>query len=139
MAIPISKYPRSRLLFVEDEKQLVDLYRAFFEKHGYEFLSTDDIDYAMRLTEEKKPEVILLDLLIPKKEGGMVKTDAELGYDFLAAVKKNPKTKDIPVVVFTSLDTIRDRERCAEMGAIKYLFKGKALPQDVLSAVATLT
>lgn len=61
--------------------------------------------------------------------------DAEQGYVYLEKVKKNPKTKNIPIIIFTSLDTIKDREKCKEMGARDYIFKGKALPKDVLISV----
>jgi CheY-like chemotaxis protein len=122
-------------LFVEDEMNLVDMYHAYFEQKGYDFLSTPDIDEALRVAEFEQPDVVLLDLIIPKIEKGVVHMDAEQGYVFLEKAKKNPKTKNIPIVVFTSLDTIKDRERCKQMGAIDYVFKAKAMPKEVLAAV----
>ena len=131
----VMKSEKGRILFVEDEMNLVDMYHAYFEQKGYDFLSTADIEEALHVTEFEQPDVILLDLIIPKIENGVVHMDAEQGYVFLEKVKKNPKTKNIPIIVFTSLDTIKDRERCKEMGAIDYIFKGKALPKEVLTAV----
>ncbi|MCX6746456.1 MAG: response regulator [Candidatus Parcubacteria bacterium] len=131
----VMKSEKGRILFVEDEMNLVDMYHAYFEQKGYDFLSTADIEEALHVTEFEQPDVILLDLIIPKIENGVVHMDAEQGYVFLEKVKKNPKTKNIPILVFTSLDTIKDRERCKEMGAIDYIFKGKALPKEVLAAV----
>lgn len=131
----VMKSKKGRILFVEDEMNLVDMYHAYFEQKGYDFLSTPDIEEALHVTQFEQPDVILLDLIIPKIENGVVHMDAEQGYVFLEKVKKNPKTKNVPVIIFTSLDTIKDRERCKEMGAIDYLFKGKGLPKEVLSAV----
>jgi len=131
----VMKSKKGRILFVEDEMNLVDMYHAYFEQKGYDFLSTADIEEALHVTEFEQPDVVLLDLIIPKIENGVVHMDAEQGYVYLEKVKKNPKTKNIPIIVFTSLDTIKDRERCKQMGVIDYAFKGKALPKDVLSIV----
>lgn len=131
----VMKSEKGRILFVEDEMNLVDMYHAYFEQKGYDFLSTADIEEALHVTEFEQPDVVLLDLIIPKIENGVVHMDAEQGYVYLEKVKKNPKTKKIPIIIFTSLDTIKDRGRCKEMGAIDYIFKGKALPKEVLAAV----
>ena len=62
------------------------------------------------VAEFEQPDIVLLDIIIPKPENTM----AEQGYDFLKAVKKNPKTKDIPVVAFTNLDSLEDRKKCKD-------------------------
>ena len=130
----VMKSDKGRILFVEDEKHLVDMYHVFFEKNGYDFLSTKDIEEALHVTEFEQPYVVLLDIIIPTEEN----TIAEQGYDYLEAVKKNPKTKDVPIIVFTNLDTSQDRIKCEEMGAVAYIFKGAASPRDVLNTVAAV-
>ena len=134
----ILKSKTGRILLIEDEQNLVDLYHSYFESKGYDFLSTKDIKEAEKLAEFEKPDVILLDLILPKEEGGIIKTDAEQGYEFFALAKKNPKIKDIPILVFTSLNTDYDRQKCSKLGAAGYLFKGRATPQEVLEAVAEM-
>lgn len=131
----VMKSTKGRILFIEDERNLVDLYHIYFEKKGYDFLSTADIQEALKLTEFEQPDVVLLDLIIPKLENGIINVIAEQGYDYLAAVKKNPKTKNVPIIIYTNLDTPGDRVRCSEMGAVSYVFKGRALPQEVLDTV----
>lgn len=131
----VLKSKKGRILFIEDERNLVDLYHSYFEGKGYDFLSTKDIEEAEKLTEFEQPDVILLDLILPKEEEGIIKTDAEQGYEFLTLAKRNPKIKNIPIVVFTSLNTDYDRKKCADLGAIAYLFKGRATPQEVLKTV----
>lgn len=126
---------KGRLLFVEDENSLVEMYQSYFEQKGYDFLATKDIQEALDLTMFERPDVVLLDIIIPKKEHGMINVIAEQGYDYLEKKKKDQKIKDIPVVVFTNLDTTEDRIRCAELGAVAYLFKGQAMPKDVLATV----
>jgi len=121
-----------RILFVEDEKFLLDMYHDYFERNGYDFLTTGNIKEALDITMFEQPDAVLLDIIIPKPEN----TVAEQGYEYLEAVKKNPKTKDVPIVVFTNLDTVQDREKCKKMGAAAYIFKNAATPSQVLDTVA---
>jgi DNA-binding response OmpR family regulator len=121
-----------RIVFIEDEKFLVDIYHDVFDKQGYDFMTTDDVQTGLTITEFDQPDVVLLDIIIPKPEN----TVAEQGYDYLKAVKENPKTKDIPIIVFTNLDTPQDRKKCRDMGAAAYLFKRECTPKEVLNAVA---
>jgi DNA-binding response OmpR family regulator len=120
-----------KIIFVEDEKALVDMYRGIFEKEGFVFITTSDINKALALTESEKPDAVLLDIIIPMPEN----TVAEQGYDYLMAVKNNNKIKDIPVIVFTNLDTPQDRKKCKEMGAAAYIFKRDCNPKEVTDTV----
>lgn len=121
-----------RIIFIEDEKALVDIYHDVFERAGYDFLTTDDIQTGLTLTEFEQPDAVLLDIIIPKPEN----TVAEQGYEYLQAVKKNSKTKGVPIIVFTNLDTPQDRKKCRKMGAAAYLFKRDCTPNEVVTAVA---
>ncbi len=125
---------KGRILFVEDERELVSIYKDFLESNGYDFLSTDNIETAMHLTEFEHPDIVLLDIIIPKPEN----TIAEQGWEYLEAVKKNPKTKDIPIVVFTNLDTPQDRDKSERMGATAYIFKRDCTPREVMNEIADI-
>ena len=130
----IMRSAKGRILFVEDEKLLVNMYHDFFEKNGYDFLSTKDIKEALDITMFEQPDVVLLDIIIPKPEN----TVAEQGYEYLEAVKKDPKTKNVPIIVFTNLDTEQDREKSRKMGAAAYIFKRETTPRKVLETVAEI-
>lgn len=130
----IMRSSKGRILFVEDEKLLLNMYHTFFEKNGYDFMSTKDIKEALTITQFEQPDVVLLDIIIPKPEN----TVAEQGYEYLEQVKKNPKTKDVPIIVFTNLDTDKDREKCRKMGATAYIFKKDTTPKEVLETVAKI-
>ena len=123
---------KGRILFVEDEQELLNIYHALLEKEGYDFLSTKDIQEALTITEFEQPDAVMLDIIIPKPENTM----AEQGWDYLDAVKKNPKTKDIPIIVFTNLDTPQDREKSKQMGAAAYIFKRACTPREAMDAMA---
>ena len=122
---------KGRILFIEDEKELVDVYHDFLEQKGYDFLTTKDIQEALQVTEFEQPDIVLLDIIIPKPED----TVAEQGWEYLEAVKKNPKTKDIPIVVFTNLDTPQDREKSEQMEATAYIFKRDCTPREVMETI----
>lgn len=128
------KSKKGRILFIEDERDLVNIYHDFLEGNGYDFLSTKDIKEAMMLTEFEQPDLVLLDIIIPKPEN----TIAEQGWEYLEMVKKNPKTKNIPIVVFTNLDTAEDREKSKKMGAAAYIFKRDCTPREVMETVAEI-
>jgi len=134
----IMKSEKGRILFVEDEGGLIDIYHDYFEDKGYDFLSTKDIREALQVTEFEHPDLVLLDIIIPKEEKGAINLMAEQGYDYLEAVKKNSKTRDIPIVVFTNLDTVQDRKKSEEMGAATYIFKRDCSPKEVVDTVAKI-
>lgn len=132
----IMKSDKGRILFVEDERNLVDMYHNYFLNRGYDFLSTKNIAEALRITEFEQPDIVLLDIIIPKEmPDGSVYTMAEQGWDYLKAAKENPKIKNIPVVVFTNLDTKEDHEKSEKMGAAAYVFKRDTKPAELLAVV----
>jgi len=130
----VMKSNKGRILLVEDERQIVDIYHDFLEMNGYDFLSTKNIQEALQITEFEQPDLVLLDIIIPKPEN----TIAEQGWEYLAAVKKNSKTKDIPIIVFTNLDTHRDRVKSEKMGAAAYIFKRDCTPREVMETIAEI-
>jgi two-component system alkaline phosphatase synthesis response regulator PhoP len=121
----------SKILFIDEEVALVNMYRDIFEKKKYEFVTTFDIKKALEIAELEKPNIILLDIVIPTPDNVI----AEQGYDFLKIVKSNSKTKNIPIVVFSNLNTPQDRQKCRELGAAAFAFKRDCSPKEVLETV----
>ncbi|MDD4290090.1 MAG: response regulator [Patescibacteria group bacterium] len=123
-------------MFIEDEKSIVDLYKIYLEKHGYEFYSTYDIDEAKSILKTKNIDAIVLDIIIRKKEaGGMINVVAEQGYTFLEKIRKEESLKNIPIIMFSNLNTDQDRAKAKKLGASDYIFKGNAKPQDLINAI----
>lgn len=123
---------KKKVLFVEDEKLTIDMYKTFFEKEGYEFSATDDTEEALVMARDTHPDLVLLDVIIPMPEN----TVAEQGYDFLKIIKADQELKDIPVIVFTNLDTPEDRIKSRDLGAAAYVFKLDCTPKEVIDTVA---
>lgn len=101
------------ILFIEDEAALQKTFREALKNKGYKIISALDGEVGLRLAETKKPDLILLDLILPKIHG----------FDVLKKLKENPETKDIPVIVLTVLEGINDVDKAIELGAISYLVK----------------
>jgi len=121
----------SKILFIDEEVALVNMYRDIFEKKKYEFLTTFDIKKAFEIVKEEKPDAVLLDIVIPMSNNVI----AEQGYDFLKTVKGSSLTKDVPIIVFSNLNAIEDRQKSRELGAAAFIFKRDCSPREVFETV----
>jgi len=83
---------KAKLLIVDDEPDIRLLVKARLEKEGFECFTAADAEEALRLTREKKPALIILDLILPEKDGFQVYNE----------LKASEETKDIPVIVYTA-------------------------------------
>lgn len=117
-----------KILFVEDEEALQEAMAETLKAEGFEPLSALDGDSGIKIATSEHPDLILLDLILPKKDG----------FEVLYELKSKEETKDIPVIVFTNLDTTRDIERVLDAGASTYLVKANYDPKDVMSKVKSL-
>jgi CheY-like chemotaxis protein len=120
-----------KLLLVDDSKFLRLATERALQRAGYDVFTATDGERALEIAEEKQPDVILLDMLLPKITG----------LDVLKALKKNPSTAGIAVVVFTGLSQ-KNAERLQHDGACAYLEKSElALDkgcEGLLSALAKI-
>jgi CheY-like chemotaxis protein len=107
------KTPMIKILLVEDSKFLRLATERALSRAGYEVSSAADGDEALRLAREKLPDLILLDMLLPKMSG----------LEVLSALKKDVATEPIPVVVLTAMSQ-KNAARLQEDGAFAFLEKG---------------
>lgn len=84
-----------------------------------------DGEEGLKLVKEKKPALILLDLILPKVHG----------FDVLKQLKEDPETKDIPIIVLTNLEGTGDIEKALELGATTYLVKASYTLEEVLEKI----
>lgn len=117
--------PMAKILFVEDEQALQKTLCEALRGHDYEVLSAFNGEEGLKMAQAHKPELILLDLILPKKDG----------FEVLAALKADPETKAIPVVVLTNLEGVGDVDRALELGATTYLVKANYNLDDVIAKV----
>jgi CheY-like chemotaxis protein len=106
-----------RILLVDDSKPILHENERVLIKAGYEVICAEDGESALKLAQEQKPDLILLDMILPKMSGPEV----------LKHLKENAATADIPVVVLSSL-TEKNRQRLIEDGAEDYVEKNLLMP-----------
>ena len=119
-------YKSMKVLFIEDEHELQAILKKSFEEEGYAFLQAYDGERGLQTALEGKPNIILLDLVLPKKDG----------FSVLKNLKENPNTKDIPVMILTNLEQEKDIEKSLSLGALTYLIKINYTPQEIVQKVS---
>lgn len=113
------------ILFIEDEPTLQKTLGLALEQEGYEVKAALDGEIGLRLAKEIKPDLILLDLILPKLDG----------FEVLDVLKKEEATKNIPVIVLTNLESSQDIEKALALGATTYLVKANYDLEDVLRKI----
>lgn len=116
---------KAKILLVEDEKMLADMYATKFSMEGYEIVSAYDGKEGLAAARREKPDIILLDIIMPKLDGFAV----------LKELKQDDATKGIPVILLTNLGQESDVKRGKELGADDYFVKANHSPQEVVEIV----
>jgi len=125
-----------KILMVEDEPNLIDMYKKYLMDNGFVFYNTKDIREALVIAKTAKVDAVLLDIVIPKKmPDGSIYTMAQQGWDFLKEAKRDPKIKDIPVIVWTNFDGDDDKKKAKDLGADEFIFKGETEPKKLIEEV----
>lgn len=114
-----------KVLLVEDDATLIDMYSLKFKEEGYNLLVADNGEAGLALALKEVPDVILLDIMMPKMDGFAV----------LAEIKKNANTKNIPVLMLSNLGQTADVEKGEKMGAKDYIVKASMTPTQVVEKV----
>jgi len=114
-----------KILFVEDEAALQKTFGDILKQEGYEMLSALDGQKGLELAKSEKPDLILLDLVLPKMHG----------FEVLKSLKEDETTKDIPIIVLTNLEAMGDVEKALEMGATTYLVKASYSLEEVVQKI----
>lgn len=116
----------AKILLVDDDPLLVRMYQTKFELDGNKVITADDGEVALQKAEEYKPDIILLDVMMPKMDGLQV----------LKTLKNNSVLKNIPVVMLTNVSaSYSDTESGLELGAVAYLVKSNYTPKEVVQKV----
>ncbi len=113
------------VLLVEDDVFLSGIYQKKFEMEGYKVSLADNGEKALVEVKKKKPDIVMLDILLPKLDGFAV----------LSKIKSDSETKDIPVILLTNLGQKDDVQKGLEMGAADYLIKAHFKPSEVVDKI----
>ena len=112
------------ILIVEDEPRNMKLLRDLLQRFGYEILEAPDGEQGVKITMEKIPDLILMDIMMPKMDG----------LEATRIIKADNKTKHIPVIALTSYAMKGDREKTLEAGCDGYIAK----PIDIQEVLKTI-
>jgi CheY-like chemotaxis protein len=114
-----------KILMVDDDKMLIDMYKERLELAGFQVEISRDGEEGLAKVHQVKPDIVLLDIMMPKVNG----------YEALAAIKSDPATKNIPVIILSALMRDINKSKAVEAGADDYIIKSEAMPVDVIKKV----
>ncbi len=114
-----------RILIVEDEEVLSKVLREKFENEGFETEVATDGEMVMDMVKKTKPDLVLLDLLLPKK----------LGIEVLKEMKLDAEVKDVKVLVLSNLDDDQDIKTALALGAVDYFVKTQHPLKEIVEKV----
>ena len=112
-----------KILIIEDEQTLIKALRQAFSENGYKIETAIDGEEGWEKVQEFKPDLVLLDLILPKMDG----------FEILNKIKKNEKLKNTAVLILTNLSDVKDK--CHELGAVECLVKSDESIDNIKKAV----
>jgi len=116
---------KKKLIIIEDDIVLQKALQDFLLSENFEVVSALNGEEGVDLIMTEKPDLILLDIILPKKDG----------YEVIKEVRGNEDTKDIPIVLLTNLGSLNDVERALALGATTYLVKADYKLEEVTEKI----
>ncbi len=114
-----------KILIIEDDKFLRELIARKLENEGYTAVEALDGEEGVKKIEGEKPDLILLDLILPGIDG----------FEVLTRVKQNPALASIPVIILSNLGQKEEIEKGLKLGAIDYLVKAHFTPGEIIEKI----
>lgn len=115
----------TKILLVEDDKSLREIYGVRLLAEGYQIASAGDGEEALAMAVKERPDLIISDVMMPKISG----------FDMLDILRSTPETKEIKVIMMTALSSEDQRSRGEALGANRYLVKSQVGIEDVVRTV----
>ncbi|QHN42553.1 response regulator [Candidatus Mycosynbacter amalyticus] len=116
---------KKKILLVEDDTTLAEVYRSRLELEGFETKLVTNGEDALSSIQEYKPDLVLLDAMMPKISG----------FDVLDIIRNTPATANTRVIMLTALSQPKDKERAENLGVDEYLVKSQVVIGDVIARV----
>ncbi len=115
----------TKILVVEDDKFLREMISRKLDKEGYEVVQAVDGEMGEKKVKEEKPDIVLLDLILPGMDG----------FDVLERIKKDEEISHIPVVILSNLGQKSEVERGLNLGAVDFLIKAHFTPAEIIKKI----
>jgi len=116
---------KPKILMIEEDRFLRKIYRDKFSRLDFDFLEATNGEEGLNKIIYEKPDLVILDLMLPKKNG----------FDVLIDIKRNKNTQSIPVIILSNLGQESDIKRGISLGAEDYLVKTEVSLSDVVDRV----
>lgn len=116
---------KKKVMIVEDDEHISKVYEIKLAKEGFSTMLARDGEEAVTKILAEKPDLVLLDLMIPKKDG----------FGVLEEIKKDPSIANIPIIILSNLGQKNDQERALALGANEYLVKVDYPIQEIIDKV----
>ncbi|MFH1822194.1 MAG: response regulator [Patescibacteria group bacterium] len=114
-----------KILLIEDDPFLLSMYTSKFEIENFQVVDAEDGEKGLKVAAREKPDIILLDILLPKKDG----------FEVLKDLKSNAGLKHIPVILLTNLSQKDEVDKGLALGAVDYLIKAHFMPFEVVEKI----
>ena len=116
---------KNKILVIEDEKFLVEMYKTKFELENFQIISAFSSEEAISILKKDIPDLILLDILLPKKNG----------ITFLEEKRKIKNISKVPVIIFSNYDDPVAKDKAKQLGVEDYLIKTEFTPKQLLGKI----
>lgn len=116
---------KKKILLVEDDTALSNVYKSRLEMEGFDIYAVNNGEDALSAALEFKPDLILLDAMMPKISG----------FDVLDILRNTPDTANVRIIMLTALSQLKDKERAESLGVDDYLVKSQVVIGDVVERV----
>lgn len=117
--------PKRKILLIEDDSFLLSMYTTKFELENFQVVTAEDGEKGLRMIAKEAPDIILLDIILPKVSG----------FEVLKKIKSDDKLKEIPVILLTNLSQKSDIEKGLGLDANDYIIKAHFTPGEVVDKV----
>ena len=114
-----------RVLLIEDERNVAELYRLKLSLDGYDVIVAENGEEGLNKALKVKPEVIFLDIKMPKMDG----------FEVLKILRESPQTKKVPIIILSNFDEQDLIEKGLTLGANEYLIKSQFTPEGISNKV----
>lgn len=123
----MSSIRKHKIALIEDSANIREMYKMKLELSGYDVIIAEDGKEAVKLVKKANPDLVLLDILLPKKDG----------FEVLKELKdsKDKKAKSVPIIMLTNLSSKEDINEAKKLGASDYFVKAKTSPKEIVEKI----
>jgi len=115
----------AKILLIEDDPLIVKIYKTRLSADGYEVISADNGEAGLKLAQEAPPDLIVLDIMMPKMDG----------FGVLEKLRAGEPTKGIPILVYSNLAAEGEVERAKKLGATEFIVKANISPTEMVAKI----